>query len=96
MAVIKVITAIFLLVALWPMDYNYYIFLRGLMMLSTIICGIHALEFNNPKCFVTFMVLLVIYNPVLPVHLNRPLWSVINVATIVIYLVSIPKCKKEG
>jgi len=30
-----------------------------------------------------------IYNPILRVHLNRPIWSVVNVLTIAVLIVSV-------
>jgi len=89
---------------LWALNpnnpYAYYILLRW------VCCGVFAyLAYNSyeqkKQGWVWLLgITALIYNPILRVHLNRELWSVVNIVTIVIAMVSIytfksPKDKKQ-
>jgi len=79
-----------LLLALNPNNqYEYYILLRW------VCCGIFAYltsqTFQQKKQGWTWLlgITALFYNPIFPVHLTRGLWSVVNVVTIGIAVVSI-------
>ncbi len=69
--------------------YGYYILLRW------VCCGIfaylafQALEIEKQGWVWVLGITALVYNPIIRVHLNRELWSIINVVTIGIALVSI-------
>ena len=71
------------LAALAPLPYGYYVFLR------IVLCGACALlafsdyrrKQSNNLWLVGLLLLAVIYNPLIPVHLEREVWAPINVAT---------------
>ena len=74
--------AALLLVALLPLPYGYYNFLRWVVMLAG---GIAAYAFyrsrNRVDVFVVVSALVAVaFNPIVPVILNKGLWSVIDVA----------------
>lgn len=86
----QAIVSAVLLWALYPKNpYAYYILLRW------ICCGIfgyltvHALEKERRGWAWTLGVTALIYNPILRVHLTRELWSIVNIATMGIAIVSI-------
>lgn len=79
----QLIAGLMLLWALNPSNpYGYYILLRW------ICCGIFAyLAFKaheqNETGFAWILgITAAVYNPILPVHLTREIWSVVNVVTI--------------
>lgn len=69
--------------------YGYYILLRF------VICGISAylaykaFKLNRVGWGWMLIAVAVLYNPIFRVHLNREIWSVVNVATIVTFVLSI-------
>ena len=86
----QTVASVMLLWALNPDNpYGYYILLRW------VCCGIfaylafQALELEKQSWVWTLGITAVIYNPIFRIHLNRELWSVINVVTIGIAIVSI-------
>jgi len=86
----QVIACLMLLWALNPDNpYGYYIILRW------VCCGIFAYlafqVFESAKQGWTWVlgITALVYNPIFRVHLNRELWSFINVVTSIIALVSI-------
>jgi len=86
----QTIACVMLLWALNPENpYGYYILLRW------VCCGIFAFlalqAFTQEKQGWTWTLAItaLIYNPILRVHLTREIWSVVNVATIIVAIASI-------
>ena len=71
-----------LVLALLPLPYAYYMFLRVGM------CGVFAYlaytasQSNEQGLTWMLGITAVIYNPFAPLHLGREVWTVINLATI--------------
>ncbi|MCL6678632.1 hypothetical protein LZ519_04775 [Sphingomonas sp. RG327] len=76
-----------LAVALLELPYGYYVLLR------LVVCGvcIHlAVQENNAGRTGWTWVLgavAILYNPIFRIHLNRDIWSVVNIATILLFVV---------
>lgn len=85
----QIIASIMLLWALNPNPYDYYILLRW------VCCGVfayltyQAIERGKHGWAWILGITSVLYNPIIRVHLNRDLWSIINIITVGIALVSI-------
>lgn len=71
-----------LLLALLPLPYAYY------MLLRIGICGVFAyfafLSFQSKQEGLTWVlgITAAVYNPFVPLHLGRDVWSIINLSTI--------------
>jgi hypothetical protein len=91
--------AVVIVMLLWALNpenpYGYYILLR------VVCCGVfgfltvQALTQDKKRWAWTLGITAVIYNPVIRVHLNREIWSVVNVATIIVAVASIIVLKSE-
>lgn len=88
--ILSLIPVIMLLWALNPNNpYAYYILLRW------VCCGIFAYlafqAFAEKRQGLVWLlgITALLYNPVFPVHLNRALWSIVNVITVIIIITSI-------
>lgn len=69
-----------LLIALAPLPYGYY----QLMRLVVCICaGVIAYRRHGEEGFTAWTIALtalaVLFNPLIPIHLTREVWSVLNV-----------------
>ncbi|HPD57541.1 MAG TPA: hypothetical protein P5294_02835 [Smithellaceae bacterium] len=90
----QVIVIMMLMWALNPDNpYAYYKLLRWVCCGVFAYLAFQALEQENKNWVWILSITALIYNPIFPVHLNRQLWSIINVVTIGIALVSIYKLK---
>ena len=74
---------ILLLVAIFPLPYGYYTFLRTAMF---IFCGVliywHYVKENlDDLWFVILGGIAVLYNPIIPIHLTKEIWTVLNLVT---------------
>ena len=77
------IGCILLLLAVMPMPYGYYQFLR---IAITIVASINAFELynkNKTSLLVVFVSIIILYNPIIPIHLSKEIWMPINLLTAV-------------
>ena len=87
-ASVWVAPALLLIAALLPWPYGYYGLLR---LVVFVVCGWMAYEqwrFDDAVSgwVVAFGGVALLYNPFIPVHLTREIWSVVNIATAVLFL----------
>lgn len=93
----QVIVALMLLWALNPENpYGYYILLRWVCCAIFAFLTIQAFSQEKQAWAWTLGITAVVYNPIIRIHLTREIWSVINVVTIIIALVSIFLLKSEN
>ena len=70
-------------------SYGYYTLLRFVCCPIFAFLAYRYQEMTRSEWVWIFGVLAVIYNPFVRVHLSRDIWSIVNVATIVVNIVSI-------
>jgi len=93
----QVITVAMLLWALNPDNpYGYYILLRWVCCAAFAYLAIQTLGHKKQGWVWVLGVTAAIYNPIIRVHLTRDLWSIVNVATIVVAVASIFILKVEN
>lgn len=86
----QVAVSVMLLWALYPENpYGYYVLLRWVCCAAFIFLSVVSFSQKKEQVGWIFGVLALVYNPIMPFYLNRAIWSVINVTTIVVSLVSI-------
>lgn len=79
--ILLLVCVVMLLLALAPLPYGYY------TMLRLVVCGAFAWtafdlsQDGRVPAAVTFILGALLFNPLIPVHLNRELWAIINIAT---------------
>lgn len=68
------------LVAVMPLPYGFYTFLR---IAVTIIAIVAALDFykNNEGIWIVFAGITVLFNPLIPIYLTREIWFFIDLIT---------------
>lgn len=96
--VAEVIAIVMLLWALVPVNpYGYYIVLRFAICSISIYLGYRARELQKSIWFWLLVILAIVYNPLVRIHLTREVWSLVNVAAIVLFAWAIFALKsKEG
>jgi len=69
--------------ALYPENpYGYYILLRWICCAVFAYLALKANADNNSYWTWIFGVTAAIYNPIVPLHLTREIWTVVNIITI--------------
>ena len=72
-----------------PMPYGYYNILRVVVCVSAVFMAVRAMKTENGQLLPwLFGGLALLYNPVLPVHLNeKAIWMMVNAFTAVVFFV---------
>ena len=93
----QIIAIAMLLWALNPDNpYGYYILLRIVLCAICAYLAFRALEIGVDAWVWTMGVTAVIYNPVIRIHLTREIWSVVNIATIIVLAISFATLRKRS
>jgi len=78
---------------LWALNpenpYGYYILLRWVCCATFAYLTIQALAQEKQGWVWVLGVTAVVYNPIFCIHLTREIWSVINIASIIVAITSI-------
>lgn len=89
LAVLKALCIIMLLWALVPRNpYGYYVLLRWTCCSAFAYLAVHSFQIRMAPWVWIFGTAAGFYNPILRVHLDRTVWSVVNIVTIVLLLTS--------
>ena len=84
---LRIVTAGLLAWAIVPSNPSaYYQFHRVAVFAAGIALAWRHHTRGQPGWVVAFGVVAVMYNPVVPVHLTRPIWAMVNLATIAVVL----------
>lgn len=78
---VALITAALLLVAVapwWP--YGFYMLLRIVVFGAGLFCGWSLWNAGRRRLAVALGIAALVFNPFLPAHLTREIWTVINLA----------------
>lgn len=84
------ILSIFMLfgaIAEWP--YGYYILLRWITCITSILVAIQAFEKNIDWAKVVFIVIAILFNPLAPIYLSRSIWIPLDIVTAILFIFAI-------
>ena len=90
----QVVVILMLLWALNPSNpYGYYVLLRVICCAIFAFLAVKAHNLGKDEWVWILGVTAFIYNPIVPVHLTRAIWTVINIVAIFIAVISIFKLR---
>lgn len=96
---IRIFIAALLTIAIFDLPYGYYTFLRVVVCAAAafgVYDAINLLEGAAKKVWATIFVLIaILFNPLVPVYLNKLTWAPIDLIVAVIFIISIFKVKKR-
>jgi uncharacterized membrane protein len=94
----RIIASGMLVWALAHHEYGYFTILRFVVCIVAAYCGIRAYSEHKEEWTWILGGIAVLFNPVIPIHLNRELWSVIDIIVAIVLIVSFffIKTKKEA
>tara|TARA_B100001029_G_C14985259_1_gene408561 strand:+ start:455 stop:736 length:282 start_codon:yes stop_codon:yes gene_type:complete len=75
----KLGTAVMLLFAILPLPYGYYTLLRLVVSISSGISIFHYLENKQMGLALVFGFILLLFNPIFPVYLDKGTWVIIDI-----------------
>ena len=94
-SLLLLIPAIMSLLALAPLPYGYYTLLRIVVCGAAIWTVICAYDLKRQWMVWLFGFITVLFNPLIPIHLDRQLWVILDVLTAVVFFVSIFILKRQ-
>ena len=87
-ALIHFIPAFMLVLAIARWPYGYYMLLRVVVFAAGLLLA--ALIYQRAKSFTIwiglFLAVVVIFNPIIPIHLTRGIWSVLNLSAAALFV----------
>lgn len=84
----SVCTAIVLILALLPWPYGYYQFLRLIVAVSGAFLAASAYRSGERWLVVGLVSAVLIFNPLIPLHLEREQWAVLNLAGAALFVLA--------
>jgi hypothetical protein len=92
--------AIAIVVVLWALNpgnpYGYYVLLRWVCCGVFAFLAFHAIALAMPGWSWTLGITALVYNPILPVHLSREIWSIVNIVTVGVAIMSIFRLRSQN
>lgn len=88
---LQITAALILVIGIFSMPIGYYTFLR---IIISCIAAYNAIHYFNKSniLFICFFLLTVLYNPIIPIVLNKDHWIILNIITLIFgYTITIQK-----
>ena len=85
--IILSILMLFGAIAEWP--YGYYILLRWINCIASILVAFQAFEKNIDWAKAVFIVIAILFNPLAPIYLSRSTWIPLDIITAILFIFAI-------
>lgn len=72
------------IIAVFPLPYGYYTFLRIAISLAGCIAAFDLIKKSNPLWLV-FAGIVILFNPIIPIHLSREIWFFIDLIVAILF-----------
>lgn len=79
------VIAVASLVAIFPLPYGYYTLLRIVVTIGCIVYLASNYEGELTRGVVTFGVILILFNPLIPIWLSKPIWIPIDIVVACVF-----------
>ena len=79
MKLLKFTTSVLLLLGIFQLPYGYYQLLRIVVTISSGISAYKAYENENQGLCIAFALVLILFNPIIPIYLNKEIWIPIDI-----------------
>ncbi len=86
---IRIISSILLLFAIFNHPYSYYELLRVVVFITSGTGLYFSKKSENNNWAIVFLIIAIVFNPIIPFHFNKGIWSVIDISTSIIIVSSI-------
>jgi len=93
---IGMLTILFLLLALLPLPYAYYQFLRWAVTISCVTHLVVSLRQLKAAASLIFVVIALVFNPIEPFFLSRATWVIIDIVAALAFKVGLEEIEKTA
>ena len=84
-----ILTIFILFGAIAEWTYGYYILLRWITCIASILVAFRAFEKKIDWAKVVFIVIAILFNPLAPIYLSRSTWIPIDIITAIFFIFAI-------
>lgn len=81
----SLIIAVLLLIAILPLPYGYYSFLRWVTCGIAAVTSFIAYQWGFKWAPWVFIPLAILFNPILPIHLTKEIWQPIDIIAAILF-----------
>jgi len=85
-AIPAVLVAALLLLATFDLPYGFYTFLRIVVLGTAVYVSYYAYKWHKPWVVWLFALVAVLFNPVVPVHLDKEVWFSIDIVCAALFM----------
>ncbi|MDD3923154.1 MAG: hypothetical protein PHY39_06475 [Endomicrobiaceae bacterium] len=82
------IPTILLLIAICDLDYGYYQILRIIITIFAIVFALWFKGLENIKLMIAMIIIAILFNPILPIYLDKNVWVFLDLFSSIIFLIS--------
>ena len=83
---LAIIAIVILAIAILPLPvYGYYVFSRITVTLIAVYLAVQAYKKDNSSQLLFMVGIAILYNPIIPIHLTKPIWVILNMLTAAIF-----------
>lgn len=94
--ILRFVTACLLFWAIASHPYDYYILVRWITFGVGLFCIFIAYGVNNNAWIFLFGLLALIFNPIIPLHLSKNVWHIIDIISGILLIVSVLFVREES
>jgi FtsH-binding integral membrane protein len=71
----------------WP--FGYHTLLRLVVFIASIYLAFLAMQAGQFVWMILFTILIILYNPIIPIHLKKDLWQIIEISGAAVFGISL-------
>jgi len=91
-----IIVAVLLIIAIFPIEeYSYYILLRWVVCLTAVYICFFSYKAERMNWVWIMGIVAIVFNPIVPLHMSKEFWQVIDFVTAVIFIGVVVFLRKE-
>ncbi len=94
--IFSIVSIVLLVIAFAQNPYSYYITMRWFITIFSLVTIFNALKEDYKIIIYLNCAIPIVYNPILPIHLTRSIWEIINIVTILILILNIVLVYKKN
>jgi len=83
-----ILIAFLLLIAILPLPYGYYIFLRWVTCGMAVFTAFLAYHWETKWVVWVFIPIAIVFNPFVPIHLTKEIWQPIDIVCAILFAIS--------
>ena len=91
--VIGITTLLLAVIPIWP--YSFYIMLRLYIFVLALYLAYKAKQSSLTNDIIYLLIIAIIYNPLIPIHLTRAIWTPIDIAVGIFFMHKLKKLPKK-